>query len=136
MKPELQLSLQFADARHRDQLPRHKVVRFIRAALELPGELTVRIVDEEEGRHLNHGFRRRDDFRRAWQGQFFQVGGIGHGHILARDLGGRRVQIIERLQRHTGLLDLVRVSARHRVVVRLVGVHQQRLGFRFDLLQR
>ncbi|TXI19870.1 MAG: rRNA maturation RNase YbeY [Roseateles sp.] len=60
MKPELQLSLQFADARHRDQLPRHKVARFIRAALELPGELTVRIVDAEEGRALNREFRGKD----------------------------------------------------------------------------
>lgn len=60
MKPELQLSLQFADARHREQLPRHKVVRYIRAALELPGEITVRIVDAEEGRALNREFRGKD----------------------------------------------------------------------------
>ncbi|PZP28741.1 MAG: rRNA maturation RNase YbeY [Roseateles depolymerans] len=60
MKPELQLSLQFADARHRDQLPRHKVARYIRAALELPGEITVRIVDAEEGRALNREFRGKD----------------------------------------------------------------------------
>ena len=60
MKPELQLSLQFADARHREQLPRHKVARYIRAALELPGEITVRIVDAEEGRALNREFRGKD----------------------------------------------------------------------------
>ena len=39
MKPELSLSLQFADPRHRAQLPRHKVQRFVRAALELEGAL-------------------------------------------------------------------------------------------------
>ena len=40
MKPTLTLSLQFADKTHRDQLPRHKVARWIRAALELEGEIT------------------------------------------------------------------------------------------------
>ena len=49
VRPELSLSLQFADPRHRALLPRHKVARFVRAALELPGEITVRIVGAEEG---------------------------------------------------------------------------------------
>jgi len=60
MKPALSLSLQFADPRHRALLPRHKVMRFIRAALELPGEITVRIVDAEEGQALNRDFRSKD----------------------------------------------------------------------------
>ena len=60
MKPDLNLSLQFADPRHRDLLPRHKVARWVRAALELPGEITVRIVSAEEGRQLNHEFRAKD----------------------------------------------------------------------------
>jgi len=60
MKPELNLSLQFADSRHRALLPRHKVIRWIRSALELPGEITVRIVDAEEGRRLNREFRAKD----------------------------------------------------------------------------
>jgi len=59
-RPDLSLSLQFADPRHRAQLPRHKVQRWIRAALELPGEIAVRIVDTEEGRQLNHEFRGKD----------------------------------------------------------------------------
>ncbi|HEY1130612.1 MAG TPA: rRNA maturation RNase YbeY [Roseateles sp.] len=59
-RPELSLSLQFADPRHRALLPRHKVARFIRAALELPGEIAVRIVDAEEGRTLNHEYRGKD----------------------------------------------------------------------------
>jgi len=58
--PELSLSLQFADPRHRSLLPRHKVQRFIRAALELPGEIAVRIVDAEEGRALNREYRGKD----------------------------------------------------------------------------
>ncbi|XHS79030.1 rRNA maturation RNase YbeY [Burkholderiaceae bacterium UC74_6] len=60
MKPELTLSLQFADPSHRELLPRHKVARWIRAALELPGEITVRIVDVEEGQQLNSEFRGKD----------------------------------------------------------------------------
>ncbi len=58
-RPELTLSLQFADARHRALLPRHKVSRWIRAALDAPAQLTVRIVDADEGRALNHGYRRK-----------------------------------------------------------------------------
>jgi len=59
-QPELSLSLQFADPRHKALLPRHKVIRWIRAALELPGEITVRIVGAEEGQRLNREFRAKD----------------------------------------------------------------------------
>ncbi|MEY4767032.1 MAG: hypothetical protein RI907_3705 [Pseudomonadota bacterium] len=59
-KPSLSLSLQFADKRHRDQLPRHKVARWLRAALDTDGELAVRIVDAEEGQTLNREFRKKD----------------------------------------------------------------------------
>ncbi len=58
--PELTLSLQFADARHRAALPRHKVARWLRAALELPAEITVRIVGDDEGQSLNRDFRGKD----------------------------------------------------------------------------
>ena len=60
MKPELSLSLQFADKRHRDQLPRHKVIRWIKAALESDAELTVRMIDAEEGQALNRDYRQKD----------------------------------------------------------------------------
>ena len=59
-RPELKLSLQFADARHRDHLPRHRVARWIRVALERSGEMTVRIVDADEGRALNREYRAKD----------------------------------------------------------------------------
>ncbi len=59
-RPELTLSLQFADASHRTHLPRHKVARWIRAALDAPGEITVRIVGADEGQALNRDFRGRD----------------------------------------------------------------------------
>jgi probable rRNA maturation factor len=58
--PELQLSLQFADPSHRDLLPRHKVARWIRAGLEAPATITVRIVGEDEGRALNREYRQKD----------------------------------------------------------------------------
>jgi probable rRNA maturation factor len=59
-RPALQLSLQFADAAHREQLPRHHVARWIRAALDAPGQITVRIVGAEEGRALNRQYRGKD----------------------------------------------------------------------------
>jgi len=60
MRPELTLSLQFADARHRALLPRHRVARWIRAALDAPAQITVRVVDEAEGRALNRDYRGKD----------------------------------------------------------------------------
>ena len=61
---KLQLSLQFGDipyaARHRQALPRHFVVRCIRHALDADAEITVRIVDAEEGRALNSSYRSKD----------------------------------------------------------------------------
>ncbi|MBP6778497.1 MAG: rRNA maturation RNase YbeY [Piscinibacter sp.] len=59
-RADLALSLQFADRSHRAQLPRHRVARWLRAALEAPAQLTVRIVGEDEGRALNHDFRAKD----------------------------------------------------------------------------
>ena len=61
---QLTLSLQFGRfddvAAHRAALPRHKVTRWIRHALALDAEITVRIVDEEEGRQLNRDYRHKD----------------------------------------------------------------------------
>ena len=62
--PTLNLSFQFGDisyiARHRIALPRHKVARWIRHSLSHDGEITVRIVDAEEGQRLNREFRKKD----------------------------------------------------------------------------
>ena len=59
-RPALQLSLQFADARHRADLPRHGVARWVRAALVKPAQITVRIVGAEEGLALNCAYRGQD----------------------------------------------------------------------------
>jgi len=64
MLKKLTLSLQFGQikdaARHRAALPRHKVARWIRHALDTDAEITVRIVDAEEGQALNRDYRRKD----------------------------------------------------------------------------
>ena len=61
---QLTLSLQFAKfpeaALHRAALPRHKVARWLRAALQDDAELTVRIVDAAEGQALNRDYRKKD----------------------------------------------------------------------------
>ena len=66
LKP-LQLSLQFGAlakatelARHRAALQRHKVMRWIRHALACEAEITVRIVDADEGRAVNRAYRKKD----------------------------------------------------------------------------
>ena len=60
----LTLSLQFSAltdaASHRTALPRHKVARWIRHALATDAEITVRIVDADEGRALNRDYRGKD----------------------------------------------------------------------------
>ena len=61
---QLQLSLQFADipyaARHRAALSRHAVTRCIRHALSNNAEITVRVVGLDEGRALNHSYRKKN----------------------------------------------------------------------------
>ena len=61
---QLQLSLQFGPsaeaAAHRELLSRSRVTRWIRHALAVDAEITVRIVDAEEGRQLNRDFRGKD----------------------------------------------------------------------------
>ena len=61
---KLVLSLQFGDIpsaqRHRQALARHMVSRCIRHALSRNAEITVRVVGLDEGRALNHGYRKKD----------------------------------------------------------------------------
>ncbi|HEY2559037.1 MAG TPA: rRNA maturation RNase YbeY [Caldimonas sp.] len=55
--PRLRLSLQLVDGRHRAVLARTDVARWIRAALAVPAEIAVRVVDEDEGLALNARYR-------------------------------------------------------------------------------
>ena len=59
-RPSLQLSLQFADPSPREALPRHFVARCIRAALQAPAQIAVRVVDADEGLALNRDYRGGD----------------------------------------------------------------------------
>ena len=64
MMPALSLSLQFSGlenaAVHRAVLPRHSVSRWIRHALAAHAEITVRIVNTDEGRALTRDSRKKD----------------------------------------------------------------------------
>ena len=64
MLKKLTLSLQFGvlqnPALHRAALPRHKLARWIRHALQIDAEITVRIVGTEEGQALNRDYRHKD----------------------------------------------------------------------------
>ena len=67
MLKNLVLSLQYGNLapaalleRHRAALPRHSVARWIRHALQTDAEITVRIVDAEEGQALNRDYRKKD----------------------------------------------------------------------------
>ena len=61
---KLALSLQFGDIedakKHRDALPRHAVIKWIRHALDADAEITVRIVGSDEGQALNRDYRQKD----------------------------------------------------------------------------
>ena len=63
-KPELDLSLQWGrfegDAPHRAVLTRAKARLWVGQALLRPGEMTVRVVGEAEGRALNLQYRGKD----------------------------------------------------------------------------
>ena len=59
MKPRLTLATQYVTAR--DGLPtRHQFRKWVRAALAQDAEITLRLVDELEGRELNHTYRGKD----------------------------------------------------------------------------
>jgi len=58
-RPELHLAVQYASSRA--GLPaRAQIRRWVNAALERPAEVTVRIVDADEARSLNHDYRHKD----------------------------------------------------------------------------
>ena len=62
MAVKLNLSVQYADPTHDWQsvLPRPLLRRWVKAALQQDARLTLRFVDEAEGRTLNHDYRGKD----------------------------------------------------------------------------
>ncbi len=59
-KHKLNLSVQYADPRLKEMLTRPLLRKTIQAALFFPADLTLRIVDADEGRSLNHDYRGKD----------------------------------------------------------------------------
>nr|WP_315467774.1 rRNA maturation RNase YbeY [uncultured Undibacterium sp.] len=59
-KPKLTLSVQYVDERLKDVLTRPLLRKTVQAALFFPAELTLRIVDAEEGQELNRDYRGKD----------------------------------------------------------------------------
>jgi probable rRNA maturation factor len=59
-KNKLTLSVQYADPRLKDVVPRADIRRWVQATLFAPAELTIRFVDAEEGRTLNRDYRGKD----------------------------------------------------------------------------
>jgi len=59
-QPTLALSLQLEDAADRAILAPARVRRWLRAALERPADLTLRVVGEDEGLALNRTYRGQD----------------------------------------------------------------------------
>ncbi|MBS1186209.1 MAG: ybeY [Burkholderiaceae bacterium] len=57
---KLSLSVQYADERLKDVLPRPLLRRWVQAALLAPAQLTLRFVNAEEGRELNRDYRGKD----------------------------------------------------------------------------
>ena len=59
-KNKLTLSVQYADPRLQEVVPRPKLRRWVQAALFAPAELTIRFVDANEGQELNRDYRGKD----------------------------------------------------------------------------
>jgi probable rRNA maturation factor len=59
-KHKLNLSVQYADPRLKETLPRTDIRRWAQAALFAPAELAIRFVDAGEGRELNRDYRGKD----------------------------------------------------------------------------
>jgi probable rRNA maturation factor len=59
-KHALNLSVQYPDIRLKEILPRPLLRKAVQAALFFPAQLTIRIVDAEEGKVLNRDYRGKD----------------------------------------------------------------------------
>lgn len=59
-KNKLSLSVQYPDTRLQDTLTRPLLRQWVKAALLVPAQITLRFVDAEEGRALNRNYRDKD----------------------------------------------------------------------------
>jgi probable rRNA maturation factor len=94
----LHLSVQFASAA--DALPaRAQIRRWVTAALEHAAEITVRIVDADEARALNHDYRDKDYVPNVLTFEYGEIGRDAAGH---RILGGDVVVCADVVAREAG----------------------------------
>lgn len=59
-KHKLSLSVQYPDDRLKDTLPRWRLRRWVKSALQMDAVITLRFVDTEEGLALNSAYRGKD----------------------------------------------------------------------------
>ncbi len=79
--PSLSLEVQFAAPGH--ALPAKRELRaWVRAALERDAEVTLRIVEEAEGRRLNARFRGKDSATNVLTFTYAEEGDVQHGPLL------------------------------------------------------
>ena len=81
-KPKLMLAVQYA-SKADDLPPRWRLRRWVAAAQEMAASLTLRFVDEAEGRMLNRDFRAKDY---ATNVLTFVYGEVGRGRALEGDI--------------------------------------------------
>jgi len=94
--PTLDLSLQFGElpdaAHHRAALPRAFVNRCIRNALAHDAEMTVRIVNAEEGQALNHSYRKKNYATNVLTFDYAQVPVVMADLVLCAPVVAREAQ--------------------------------------------
>jgi len=140
--PSLRLSLQFADARHKPLLPRHRVRRWLRAALQADAELTVRIVGEDEARSLNRQYRGQDHATNVLTFDYQREPVVVADLVLAAPVVGReaRAEGLDIAAHYAHLLihgalhaqgfdhladaDAAVMQARESVLMRSLGLHE------------
>jgi len=141
-RPALTLSLQQPDGRHRALLPRARVARWVRAALDAPAALAVRIVGEAEGLQLNRDFRGRayatDVLTFAYaQAPLVQADLVLCAPVVERDaaalglpLADHYAHLLVHATLHAqgwdheqGAAQARRMQARERAVLRALGLH-------------
>ncbi|MCX7215061.1 MAG: rRNA maturation RNase YbeY [Burkholderiales bacterium] len=83
---KLTLSVQYADPRLVDSLPRSEIRRWVKAAQFAPAELVIRFVDEGEGRTLNRDYRGKDYATNVLTFAYDDAEGVTDSDIVRADI--------------------------------------------------
>ena len=84
-KNKLSLSVQFADARLAEALPRPSIRAWVKASLFASAELTIRFVDAEEGRALNRDYRGKDYATNVLTFAYDEAGNVAYAESEVSD---------------------------------------------------